>query len=287
MTFAEAKNISVYDLCVQLGAKCTVVSQSKHYALFHAPYRDDRHPSLVVDLASNRWRDLAEGVGGDAVDLMCRKFGYKSFGEALEYLAHIYGGSYGIGKECPCKIENSNSYILPLDNEVLLEYVAKRAISSTLAKRYCFEAHKVSRAGKAYYTLAFPSRSGGYELRNAGYKGVDGRKDISVVGDSTCVFFIFEGFFDLLSHMQLFGRRDDATYIVLNSTSLVGRAVNYVASHASMPAVIQLWLDNDDAGRSATTALMCQFPRAYDMSGVYAGHNDLNDYLVFKNNHKK
>lgn len=287
MTFAEAKNISVYDLCVHLGAKCAVVSQAKHYALFHAPYREDRHPSLIVDLAANRWRDLAECVGGDAVDLLCRNFGYKSFGEALECLAHIYVGSYGIGKECPYLKDQSQSCILPLDNVVLLEYVAKRAISSTLAKRYCWEAHKVSRSGKAYYTLAFPSRSGGYELRNAGYKGVDGPKDISVVGDSRCVFFIFEGFFDFMSHIQLFGRSDDATYIVLNSTCLVSRAVNYVASHTSMHADIQLWLDNDDAGRLATTALLAQFPQAYDMSSVYAGHNDLNDFLVFKNNHKK
>ena len=48
-----------------------------------------------------------------------------------------------------------------------------------------------------------------------------------------------------------------------------------------LPNHIQLWLDNDDAGRNATIflteKLQCDIE---DMSSVYASYNDVNDWLV-------
>ena len=93
-------------------------------------------------------------------------------------------------------------------------------------------------------------------------------------------FLFFEGFFDFLSHIQLYGWNDGATYIVLNSTALAERAANYVVAQATVPAGVQLWFDNDDAGRAAAAVIKHHFPAAIDMSGVYAGHGDLNDYCV-------
>ena len=167
MTFEEAKKVSVYELCIKLRAKLVQISHAKHYALFHAPYREDRHPSLKVDLAENRWYDLAENMGGDAVDLVRRQLGYSTSREALQHLAHEYGGNYAFSykKSHPIKKENLNRVqpcVVTLQNKVLLDYVASRAVSPALAKRYCMEAHRVSKkTGKPYYALAFPSLSGG------------------------------------------------------------------------------------------------------------------------------
>jgi hypothetical protein len=48
-----------------------------------------------------------------------------------------------------------------------------------------------------------------------------------------------------------------------------------------MPQHIQLWLDNDAAGRNAsnflTDKLQCDIE---DRSSVYASYNDVNDWLV-------
>lgn len=294
MTFEEAKRVSVYDLCIKFGAKRVQASDAKHYALFHAPYREDRHPSLVVDLSANRWRDLAKGYGGDAVDLVCRQYEYMSARDALAFLGGNHmersvDSSYSYKKMSPLKKENKNGIdqiplIAPLENPVLLDYVASRAIAPAIAKRYCKEAHKVSASGKPYYTLAFPSLSDGYELRNAGFKGAEGPKDISVIGDGN-VFLFFEGFFDFLSYLQIFGNREDATYVVLNSTALADRAANYAASKA--PAEVLIWLDNDPAGRAATDILMKAFPYARDFSYVYAETKDLNDFhQLYRYSHK-
>lgn len=291
MTFEEAKKVSVYDLCVKFGAKLVQLSESKHYALFHAPYREDRHPSLIVDLSANRWRDLAEGVGGDAVDLVCRSNEHTSPREALAYLAGGQVGRCDVSyiKSSPQKKENigeQREEVLPLQNQVLLDFVASRAISPSLAKHYCQEVHKVSKYGKPYFAVAFPSRSGGYELRNDGIKGAVGPKDISVVG-SGLAFLFFEGFFDFLSHLQMYGRREDATYVVLNSTALADRAANYVASRTHAPAEVQIWFDNDLAGRVATDLIRRHFHVAKDMSVVYLGYKDLNEYLMkYRYNHK-
>ena len=284
MTFEEAKKVSVYDLCVKFGAKLVQVSESKQYALFHAPYRKDEHPSLVVDLESNRWRDLAEDVGGDAVDFVRRQLGCTSAREALAYLAdgHVGGSCVSYKRSSPMKKENISMLreeIVPLQNQVLLDFVASRSVSPTLAKRYCMEAHRLSKSGKPYFALAFPSRSGGYKLRNAGFKGAVGPKDISVIGSGS-VFLFFEGFFDFFSHVQMYGYRADATYVVLNSTSLAGRAASHVKHF--MPDELQLWLDNDEAGRAATSLLLAKFPDAVDMSSTYAEYQDLNDMLMGK-----
>lgn len=287
MTFAEAKNVSLIDLCTKLGGKCVKVNNVQNYALFHAPYREDRHPSLVIDMSTNRWRDLAQNVGGDAVDLVCRQFGCKSPWEALVYLAddHIVGPDIMCKDFFPRKKEKvlPQPCIVPLQNQVLLNYVASRAISPALAKRFCMESHRISTSGKGYYTLAFPSRSGGYELRNAGFKGADGPKDISVVGTGD-TFLFFEGFFDFLSHVQIYGYMDAVTYVVLNSTTMAGRAADYVAARIISATVsnivVEIWLDNDPAGRTAAAVVQERIPSARDMSYNYAGFADLNEYLI-------
>ena len=284
MTFEEAKNVSVYDILIQMGGKCVKVSKSKNYALFHAPYREDIHPSVVVDLSANRWRDLAKDYGGDAVDLIRRKYEYMSARDALAYLEGNQLGRYDFSykKEAPMKKENKNAtHIAPLENPVLLDYAASRGVAPAIAKRYCKEAHKVSASGKPYYTLAFPSLSDGYELRNAGFKGAEGHKDISVIGSGN-VFLFFEGMFDFLAHIQLYGYKDDATYVVLNSTAMATRAAEYVAECGRDPLEVQLWLDNDPAGRAATALIMSHLPVAKDMAALYAGYEDLNDYCVSK-----
>ena len=323
MTFEEAKRVSVYDLCIKFGAKRVQASDAKHYALFHAPYREDRHPSLVVDLSANRWRDLAKGYGGDAVDLVCRQYEYMSARDALAFLGGNHmersvDSSYSYKKMSPLKKENKNGIdqiplIAPLENPVLLDYVASRAVAPAIAKRYCKEAHKVSSSGKPYYTLAFPSLSDGYELRNAGFKGAEGPKDISVIGDGN-VFLFFEGFFDFLSYLQIFGKYEkdyaDACRLFIEERNrffgelqtipylrVIPSQANYflceVTGTYTATELTSLLLKRynilikDPAGRAATDILMKAFPYALDFSYVYAETKDLNDFhQLYRYSHK-
>ena len=48
-----------------------------------------------------------------------------------------------------------------------------------------------------------------------------------------------------------------------------------------MPQHVELWLDNDEAGRNATVTLSDKLTcTVEDKASVYAPHNDLNDWLV-------
>ena len=287
MTFLESKSVPILQVCDSLHAIRAVVSESKGYALLHAPYREDNHPSLKVDLKKNRWYDLAKGLTGDNVDLVAMTHNCDA-NTALKYLETL--GGFGCMKSIsafPKKKKNDNSFlsakplIKPLQHPALLEYIRSRAISAELAKRYLFEMHTSTPSGKSCFAIAFPSLSGGYELRNATFKGCVGKKDISVIGNGH-IFLFFEGFFDFLSHSQIFGYNAMATYIVLNSTSMARRAVSYLANREK-PSAVELWLDADDAGRLATSTLLLAYPHSRDMSYIYADYADMNDYLLAYN----
>ena len=45
---------------------------------------------------------------------------------------------------------------------------------------------------------------------------------------------------------------------------------------------IYTYLDNDQAGRKATETILGLYePRTVDLSFMFEGHNDLNDYLLY------
>lgn len=50
---------------------------------------------------------------------------------------------------------------------------------------------------------------------------------------------------------------------------------------------IELYLDNDKAGKNATEILKNTIPSAIDFSQTYSNHKDLNAYLLSKINHQK
>ena len=283
MTCAEAKTITILDVCQRLGAKLACANYGKAYALFHAPYREDQHPSMKVDLTRNRWYDLATGQQGDVIDLVCLT-NHTCIADALAYLDR---GASSLCKPLPLKKEKvavvDGMTVMTLCHPALIDYLKSRGIAPEIAGRFCLEAHYVSPKGISCFAIAFPSKSGGYELRNRRFKGCRGPKDVTVVGRGS-TFLFFEGFLDFLSHIQLYGYMDDYTYVVLNSTSNVGRALATLKSFP-LPTSIEIWLDNDAAGRLATVELIKHFPQAVDMSIIYANYNDLNDYyrLSYKN----
>ena len=69
------------------------------------------------------------------------------------------------------------------------------------------------------------------------------------------------------------GASDRRTYLLRRRAADLIKAQRYES--------LTLYLDNDQAGRSASAYLKAETRRAAitDASGEYAGHNDLNDWL--------
>lgn len=129
--------------------------------------------------------------------------------------------------------------------------------------------------------MAVANQSGGYEIRNRYFKGCIAPKDISIRkvrdGPSTeCA--VFEGFIDYLSALTL-GIINGADAIILNSVCNVNKAIPVLKDYA----VINCYLDNDNAGKTALAELTKQTDSAViDRSTLYSGFNDLNEYLTHK-----
>lgn len=159
-----------------------------------------------------------------------------------------------------------------LNHYALYKYVVQRGIIWNVAKRYCKEVHYRSH-GRNYFALGFPNRSGGYEIRNAYFKGCISPKDISVISQGNEVCHVFEGFIDFLSYVMLHG---DCDAVVLNSVINVPKCIKILDKYNR----IYCHLDNDEAGRNATLQLKANCrSQTIDASDEYAGDKDLNEYL--------
>lgn len=276
------KNIPIADYLHARGIQ--PVKKYGSYALYNAPYREDHNASMKVDFARNLWFDFGLGKGGSIIDLVMLLQGCN----AHEAISHLAGNNLSFHSATPPKekvaaLSPSARHILGISEELsphLQRYLQEeRKIDLSLAKPYlrsvCYEV-----GGRTYIAIGFANRAGGYELRDdKTFKGTIAPKDISVIaGDANNVpHCIFEGFMDFLSYLTMKGK-EIAPCIVLNSVSNVHRAVTYLREHHI--GCVRAFLDNDEAGRRTMHVLQSAGMSAEDMSRLYGGYKDLNEYHV-------
>ena len=131
--------------------------------------------------------------------------------------------------------------------------------------------------------MGFPCGDG-FDARSPVFKGFVGKdKTISHIkasGEARAAV-VFEGFMNFLSLLTMQGVTEiaGADVIILHSTSLRRRAAELINGEGYES--LTLYLDNDEAGRSATAFLAAETRCASidDASTQYAGYNDLNDWL--------
>jgi hypothetical protein len=130
--------------------------------------------------------------------------------------------------------------------------------------------------------------AGGMEARNKLNKRCIGKKSISAIyqnGTPQKHCCVFEGFFDMLTYATIetwmpgidvcVGVSCD--FFVLNGVGEVRSLLPYLKEYDS----IHCYLDNDDAGRTATKTIVKAYPNAaIDEAHRYKGYNDLNDCLA-------
>ena len=288
----EIKSIPLADFLSRLGYE--PASKKGTRLWYKSPLRQEHTPSFKVDTSLNCWYDFGLGKGGNIIDLAAEI--YQS--TDLHYLKCCIADSYPVvsvqtvassflcgakrqGRLAPRhsapSIERLD--VVPLEHRALVGYLQQRGIPAHIAKANCQEAH-YSVNGKSYFAVAFGNVSGGYELRNRYFKGCRGRKDISYMpwardGPSTeCA--VFEGFIDYLSALTL-GIITSNDVVILNSVVNVNKVIPYIRDYR----VINCYLDNDNAGRTALSELTAIYgTTVINRSSLYSGFNDLNEYLI-------
>lgn len=279
MGIDEIKNIPITGYLESLGIKPNKTKGNAYF--YRAFYRGGDNPlSVRVDTEKNLWFDYVTGQGGSIIDLVMVSE------HCTEHEAMIrLSGDKPKTWEKP-KITNDTKskgvtvqevrdiYYFPVQ-----EYIKSRGISVNVAKRFCKEIHYSFGNGKLCFGLAFPTDSGQFMIRNKIWKGCTGQDITTIKFSDKPVYAVFEGFFDFLSFVQLYGT-PKINCIVLNSVSNI-RRVYGLFSDATR---VFLMLDNDISGMATTNALKAKFgDKIVDKSYHYAPYKDFNEYLMRRN----
>jgi 5S rRNA maturation endonuclease (ribonuclease M5) len=235
-----------------------------------------------VDAGLNLWYDHGSGEGGSIVDLGA-KLHECSLPIFLDKLADEISPFTGKKFETPIARESAKLEILgvkTLSHLGLIQYLRERGIDLRTAEPYCVEVDFRIRS-RSYNAIGFPTRSGSYELRNRWFKGSSSPKDISIVEGRRDKVCVLEGFIDFLSLQQIKSQEmnqftNESGFIILNSLSLLNRSIPLINDYRE----INLFLDNDKAGREAKEDLTANGIRFNDASKLYEDFKDVNEFLM-------
>lgn len=296
MNILQIKQIAIVDFLLAIGIRPT--KETTVSAWYHAPYREDEDPSFKVNKNRNIWYDFATAKSGDLIDLAVLVYRTQNISKVLKMIEQAAPvvplrvrtfmphpeSSVPEGMQ-PQTTAFQNLRLQTLASMPLLSYLSKRGIALDIARQECLEALYTCH-GKSYYAIAFPNEAGGYEIRNAYYKGCIAPKAVSSISqgqtDSVC---LFEGFMDYLSFLTLRKRERlsvpcyGADLLVLNSVNNLPKALPRLKTCKH----IYCYLDNDDAGRRVVDMLReLKGDAVHDMMEAYPLYKDLNDILVGK-----
>ena len=257
----------------------------------------ERSPSFKVSTRLNRWYDHGAGEGGKLFDLALRLCGSGQVRGTIRLLSERFSlsqanlasqrerhtpplepGAQAEAAQAPGT--SSGITILdarPLSQDSLLSaYLRERGIRHAIAQAYCQEV-SFTLGKKEYRAVGFANRSGGYELRNAWFKGSSSPKDITFVDNGAKSVCLLEGFLDFLSLLELRPRLPPrSNFLILNSVALAGKTLELLRQHKA----VYLFLDRDEAGKRLSDKLLRSEGKSIDASAFYQGHKDVNEYLV-------
>jgi Toprim-like/CHC2 zinc finger len=282
----QARAIDLVDYLTSLGYRTAKIRGNNYW--YASPFREEKEPSFKVDRQVNLWYDHGWGRGGDMVEFGVQ-FYHRSVREVLKILQEFgaHSGDPMTGNSVPGNpvAENpvaANSRIEVLQAKPIgstrLHYLQKRRIPLAIAAEFCREVH-YRLYGKNYFAIGFPNRSGGYELRNEFFKGAASPKDISLINRGASVMTVFEGFMDFLSYHTIYQHQSPplTNFLVLNSLAYFEKVLPMLDEYAA----VQLYLDNDPAGRRHTELALQRHSRYQDCSPLYRQYKDLNEWLMY------
>ena len=252
------------------------------YGMYLSPYRNEQHPSFKVDYKANLWYDFGLSEGGSIIDLVMKMRNCSNI-EAIKLLEEKADLPLIVKTAFPSEPESVEwmkliriEQFFPPHLENYL--VRERAIPLELAKRYLSTVY-YSVKGRVYYAIGFKNDKGGFELRNAHFKGCFPPKAITTFDRGTPTCNLFEGFMDFLSYLTLYPMKEKTlptgSAVVLNGTGNLEKAIPFLSKHTHIYA----YLDNDAGGKDALQKLKKLKLPVTDCSKMYANHKDLNEFL--------
>jgi hypothetical protein len=286
----DANQLDLVEFLETLGYSPQRIRGNDHWYL--SPLRDEKNPSFKINRVKNVWYDHGTGEGGTLVDFGKRYY-QCTIRELLERLSRFGGHSNSIqplrhlsaGEKKALPDEKSKIKILNdsvIKNPMLNRYLADRKIPLAIAQAYCREI-TFELYDKRHLAIGFQNNGGGYELRNAYFKGSSSPKEPRLIRtDNEKELIVFEGFFSFLSYVTLQKHLNNEltnqqpSFLILNSLAFFEKSKDLMESFHS----ISLCLDRDIMGQSCTQKALQRSNKYKDLSEHYKQYKDLNEYLV-------
>lgn len=284
MNCTTANQISITGFLLSEG-----ISPDKHDSKsFWYKLRDEKTASFKVDRVKNIWYDFGTGTGGRLIDLVCQMYRVEVPG-ALLILSGTKAPKQSFSSDQPkhnnTELDLTIKHVQPLQNRALIQYLASRKITAILAANYTKEAYyTITKPDtgeiKKYFAIAFKNNLSGYELRNKYFKGSTTPKAITTISGYPEKINIFEGFIDFLSALAYYQQPEPkATTIILNSLSHLRHLWEILPNFNQ----VNLFLDNDQAGKRAANEIQTRFPLAVNQSEkLYPTYKDFNEFILSK-----
>lgn len=247
--------------------------KSNNSIWFNSPFRSESKPSFQFTPTIGeygKFHDWGSGSHGSGIDFirMCENC---DFNTAI----NILNSRVVTRKVEPIKKENivrsSNIVVGSFTKNKLIEYAKRRCVAKDVLYKYCMQVEE-----GLYFYIGLKNVSGGYAVRNEGFKGFKGSGSFSFFKENPSSVLVFEGMFDMMSFMSI--TSTDKSIIVLNSTSFVENILPILKSFPD----IHLYLDNDRAGDKATEQIKLCYGHAIDHRFAYEKHNDVNDFITIE-----
>ena len=277
LTCERARAFPIERALAKLGHFPTRTNEKE--AWFLSPFRSETQASFKVCKNLNRWYDHGAGKGGNVIDLISQ-ITKRTVKDTLLFLRED-APLFSFQLQPILREENQIdekvliTKVKPISHPALLGYIKSRAVNIQIAEKYVKEVHYTVK-GKPYFAIGLKNESGGWELRNKYLKNCTAPKDITLFQNGHDILTVTEGMFDLLSILcHQTDLRQKSDFLVMNSTVLIQKAISISKGYAA----VELYLDNDPNGRSVTETLM-EHRDAKDMSFIYKGHKDMNQWLM-------
>lgn len=250
-----------------------------------SPLRDEKTPSFKVNRKINRWYDHGIGKGGTIIDfgMLFYNVSVGDFLKSMKGSLHLFPKYFLPTKTAETTVDKIIIMgIKTLQHPALINYLESRKIPLEIAAKFCNEIN-FSLYSKNYFAIGFKNDLGGYEIRNAFFKGSSSPKSFTTIQNGNENIAVFEGFFDQLSYLVLASKKPlpDADFLILNSLSFFERAKPIMERYK----VATLYLDRDKAGHNCSLKALSISPIYKDGSKLYQGYTDLNQCLQASTSH--
>ena len=277
MNCTETNKISIVGYISSQGIQ--PAAEKDGNAWYCSPFRKETRPSFKVNRIINQWYDFGTGENGKLVDLVAKLIGSDISG-ALIHLQQpgLKSETFSFGKQEKPN-QNAITNIIGFRDILsvrLMEYISSRGINLKLASQYLKEVyHTDNKRNRKFFSLGIQNDLGGWELRSILFKGGTSPKYYTTIPGNTDQVNIFEGMFDFLSCLVHY-----RTTRLKNQTIILNSLVNLQKINLNDYKTVNLFLDNDTAGRQAAEKIKSTHHQVTDYSQIlYPDHKDFNEFL--------